>query len=53
MARMAMPRRWRGGVMANAILPGPTRSENAMNFLAALGRERELSAARKEPVFLE
>ncbi|MEP1591276.1 SDR family oxidoreductase [Sulfitobacter sp.] len=41
------------GVTANAILPGPTRTDNAVKFLGELGAERGLSAEEMEPRFLE
>lgn len=41
------------GVTANAILPGPTRTDSAVKFLGELGRDRGLSAAEMEPRFLE
>lgn len=40
------------GVTANAVLPGPTRTDSVGAFLADLGRERGLSAEEMEARFI-
>lgn len=41
------------GVTVNTILPGPTRTEGAMDMMAALAAERGVSAREMETLFLQ